>query len=83
MIPLSIRGGEETSWFYEDGLTDYLREAVEEYTYEGTSGGSFVNAEAAEWAVTWLQKVESGYWYVNLIPTALAARTSMACDKVC
>ena len=68
--------GEETSWFYEDGLTDYLREAVEEYPTlpEAPFDGSFVSkTEAAEWAVTWLPEggeavTES---YVNLIPTAL------------
>jgi len=68
--------GEETSWLYEDGLTDYLREAVEEYPTlpEAPFDGSFVSkTEAAEWAVTWLPEggeavTES---YVNLIPTAL------------
>ncbi len=68
--------GEETNWFYEDGLTDYLREAVEDYPTlpEAPFDGSFVSkTEAAEWAVTWLPEggeavTES---YVNLIPTAL------------
>ncbi|WP_171903967.1 DNA topoisomerase IV subunit B [Idiomarina sp. MD25a] len=68
--------GEETSWLYEDGLTDYLKEAVEEYPTlpEAPFDGSFVSkTEAAEWAVTWLPEggeavTES---YVNLIPTAL------------
>ena len=57
-------------------MTDYLREAVEEYPTlpEAPFDGSFVSkTEAAEWAVTWLPEggeavTES---YVNLIPTAL------------
>ncbi|QJR80376.1 DNA topoisomerase IV subunit B [Alteromonas pelagimontana] len=63
-------------WFYEDGLRDYLYQAVEQYEtlpQDNPFVGSFSgNTEAADWAVMWLPEggeiiTES---YVNLIPTA-------------
>ncbi|RDV27978.1 DNA topoisomerase IV subunit B [Alteromonas aestuariivivens] len=63
-------------WYFEDGLRDYLYQAVEQYEtlptdspFVGTFSG---NSEAADWAVMWLPEggellTES---YVNLIPTA-------------
>lgn len=65
---------EEQTWFYEDGLRDYLVEAVRELPtlpeepFIGVFAG---NDEAVDWAVTWLPEggesvTES---YVNLIPT--------------
>ncbi|RUO76919.1 DNA topoisomerase IV subunit B [Idiomarina tyrosinivorans] len=64
----------ETQWCYEDGLRDYLREAVRELEtlpqdpFIGQLNGK---TEAVEWAVTWLpeggESVEESY--VNLIPT--------------
>jgi len=62
-------------WYYEDGLRDYLCDALgdtpllPEEPFTGSMAG---NEEAAEWAVVWLPEggeavAES---YVNLIPTA-------------
>lgn len=64
----------EQRWFYEDGLTDYLLEAVDglptlpERPFTGNFAG---DNEAADWALFWLPEggellTES---YVNLIPT--------------
>ncbi|ROR98808.1 topoisomerase-4 subunit B [Sinobacterium caligoides] len=63
------------SWFYEDGLPDYLGSQTEGYEvlpshpFIGAQAGK---AEGVEWAVQWLPEggevtAES---YVNLIPTA-------------
>ncbi len=67
--------GEQDEWYFEDGLRDYLMEALQGFDtvpdapFIGTMQG---NQEAAEWAVVWLPEggetvTES---YVNLIPTA-------------
>ncbi len=67
--------GEQTLWHYQDGLTDYLREALEQTAllpdppFIGHVKGE---REAADWALAWLPEggeavTES---YVNLIPTA-------------
>ena len=67
--------GEREEWQYQDGLKDYLLEAVQgvellpEDPFIGAMEGQ---QEAAEWAVVWLPAggevvAES---YVNLIPTA-------------
>ncbi|NTS77696.1 DNA topoisomerase IV subunit B [Catenovulum sp. SM1970] len=66
---------ETHKWCYQDGLTDYLIEAVKGYVSlpEQPFVGSLASeTEGAEWAVTWLPEggealAES---YVNLIPTA-------------
>ena len=66
--------GEREEWFYEDGLADYLLDALEglaripEEPFLGSFEG---NSEAADWAAVWLpdggdSPQES---YVNLIPT--------------
>jgi len=66
---------ERHEWCYEDGLKDYLLDALQgvailpEEPFIGTMEG---NDEAADWAVVWLPEggeavTES---YVNLIPTA-------------
>ncbi|MGV3591689.1 MAG: DNA topoisomerase IV subunit B [Gammaproteobacteria bacterium] len=63
------------SWYYEDGLADYLKQSatgqatLPEAPFTGSVKG---NAEAVDWAVLWLPEggeltTES---YVNLIPTA-------------
>ena len=68
--------GEQTVWHYEDGLSAYLRDALEaadvvpDSPFTGSLEG---NTEAADWAAVWLPEggegpVES---YVNLIPTPL------------
>ena len=63
-------------WYFEDGLRDYLYQAVQEYPCipeKAPFTGTFsANHEAADWAVMWLPEggemvTES---YVNLIPTA-------------
>lgn len=67
---------DKTEWYYENGLSNYLEEAVgnAERIPEEPFLGSFASAnEAVDWAVLWLpeggnQVAES---YVNLIPTAL------------
>ncbi|MFN2308745.1 MAG: DNA topoisomerase IV subunit B [Gammaproteobacteria bacterium] len=66
--------GEREAWYFEDGLRDYLVEALgnaerlPELPFVGNLAG---NREAAEWALVWLPEggepvAES---YVNLIPT--------------
>ncbi len=68
-------GDEKTEWCFEDGLRDYLSEALQgqetvpEVPFVGSMAG---NTEAADWAVVWLPEggeavTES---YVNLIPTS-------------
>ncbi|MCS4504400.1 DNA topoisomerase 4 subunit B [wastewater metagenome] len=67
--------GESTVWYYEDGLVDYLRGALQdtpfipESPFTGRVNGE---REAVEWAVAWLPEdgevVQESY--VNLIPTA-------------
>jgi topoisomerase-4 subunit B len=67
-------GGESEEWFYEDGLADYLLDAVEgvatipEEPFLGSFEG---NSEAADWAAVWLPEGGEGPQesYVNLIPT--------------
>lgn len=68
--------GETTEWFYEDGIRDYLVQALSGMTLMPPAPleGVFTSDhEAAEWALTW---VDDGHdWitesYVNLIPTSL------------
>ena len=67
--------GESDEWYYEDGLTTYLREAVgnavtvPETPFVGAMSGE---KEAVDWAVTWLADSGEvvGESYVNLVPTA-------------
>ncbi len=62
------------SWYYEDGLKDYLKQAAAgavSLPDEPFTGSVQGNAEAVDWAVLWLPDggeltMES---YVNLIPT--------------
>ncbi len=62
------------SWYYEDGLKDYLKQSTTGFTTlpdEPFTGSVKGNAEAVDWAVLWLPEggeitAES---YVNLIPT--------------
>ena len=69
-----INNNEET-WYYEDGLSDYLSEALKESESLPTPpfiGDVVGETEAVSWALTWLPEggellAES---YVNLIPTA-------------
>ncbi len=62
------------SWYYEDGLRDYLKQTATGYTTlpdEPFTGSMQGNDEMVDWAVLWLPEggeivTES---YVNLIPT--------------
>ncbi len=68
-------GGEREEWYYEDGLRDYLVDALagaERLPEEPFTGNLAGNREAAEWAVVWLTEGGEliGESYVNLIPTA-------------
>jgi topoisomerase-4 subunit B len=66
--------GEREEWFYEDGLSNYLVDALEglaripEEPFLGSFEG---NSEAADWAAVWLPEGGDGPQesYVNLIPT--------------
>ncbi|WP_044407742.1 DNA topoisomerase IV subunit B [Thiomicrospira microaerophila] len=66
--------GEKLSWFYEDGLRDYLNQALdglERLPMEGFVGSQTSDNEAVSWALAWM--MDSGEVpnesYVNLIPT--------------
>ena len=69
-----INNNEET-WYYEDGLSDYLSEALKDSESLPTPpfiGDVVGETEAVSWALTWLPEggellAES---YVNLIPTS-------------
>ena len=68
--------GEETHWQYEDGLSDYLGDAIDvaevvpDPPFMGSMEG---NTEAVDWAVVWLPEGGDGpaESYVNLVPTTL------------
>ncbi len=71
---LDENSGDNYEWYYQDGLQDYLLDALQglellpEPPFVGSMSG---NSEAADWAVAWLPEggeavTES---YVNLIPT--------------
>jgi len=67
--------GESEEWYYEDGLSDYLLDALDGLARipETPFLGSFeANTEAASWAAAWLPDGGDGPQesYVNLIPTA-------------
>lgn len=75
-IRFSDENTDETSeWQYEDGLTDYLKQAATDWETLPASPftGSFsASTEAVDWALHWMPEggdllAES---YVNLIPTA-------------
>lgn len=69
------QSGETDTWYYEDGLRDYLTAATQ--GWETLPASPFVGvfsgeSEAADWAIQWLPEggeiVQESY--VNLIPTA-------------
>ncbi|VAX10986.1 Topoisomerase IV subunit B [hydrothermal vent metagenome] len=72
---LDENSGEQHEWEYEDGLKDYLLDAlqgIQIIPVEPFIGSLAGNDEAADWAIVWLPEggeavTES---YVNLIPTA-------------
>lgn len=67
---------QQETWYYEDGIADYLNEALQQYETLPNPPfiGDVVNdTEAVSWALSWLPEggeliTES---YVNLIPTSL------------
>lgn len=67
--------GERETWYYEDGLKDYLLGSTQVFEclpQEPFTGSMAATGEAVDWAVQWLPEggelvTES---YVNLIPTA-------------
>ena len=67
---------ETDTWYYEDGLRDYLCSATAVYEplpAEPFTGAFSSEDEAVDWAVQWLPDGGEGVQesYVNLIPTAL------------
>lgn len=75
VVFMDEQSGETDTWYYEDGLRDYLTAATqgwETLPAEPFVGSFSAATEAADWAVQWLPEggeitQES---YVNLIPTA-------------
>ncbi|QBQ63300.1 DNA topoisomerase IV subunit B [Actinobacillus indolicus] len=70
-----INNTQET-WYYEDGLRDYLTDALKEYEYLPNPlfvGEVVGETEAVSWALSWLTEGgdQINESYVNLIPTAL------------
>ncbi|MEE3689412.1 DNA topoisomerase IV subunit B [Glaesserella parasuis] len=70
-----INNTQET-WYYEDGLSDYLTDALKEYEYLPNPlfvGEVIGETEAVSWALSWLTEggEQINESYVNLIPTAL------------
>ncbi len=70
----SFNAEDNESWYYEDGLTDYLVshskafECLPPEPFEGSMAGE---TEAVDWAVQWVVEGELlQESYVNLIPTA-------------
>jgi topoisomerase-4 subunit B len=72
---LDEKKNEREEWYYEDGLTDYLRAATDGYATlpaEPFTGSFSSDSAAVDWALQWLPEggelvTES---YVNLIPTS-------------
>ncbi len=69
------QSNEQATWFYEDGLRDYLVEACADWPRlpeEPFTGSLAGRQEAVDWALFWLPEggelVQESY--VNLIPTA-------------
>jgi topoisomerase-4 subunit B len=65
---------EKIEWQYDDGLRDYLNQAldgVERLPLEGFVGESHNENEGVAWAITWLAEPSENLLesYVNLIPT--------------
>ena len=65
--------GEKTTWCYEQGLADYLRQSLPaDYLPEEPFAGEFKSSDATvEWALVWSERANSllNESYVNLIPT--------------
>ncbi|RDI38363.1 DNA topoisomerase IV subunit B [Aquicella lusitana] len=68
--------GQTEEWYYENGLSNYLQEAIgeaERIPEEPFLGSFASDHEAVDWAVTWLPEGGNivNESYVNLIPTPL------------
>lgn len=66
---------ETTEWHYENGLPDYLLDALKEFELLPVipfTGSYTADTQAVDWALTWLPDGGEGVMesYVNLIPTA-------------
>ncbi|MBX2880056.1 MAG: DNA topoisomerase IV subunit B [Granulosicoccus sp.] len=66
--------GEKDDWCYEDGLVEYLMEAVAEFDRlpdRALSSGMRSTSEEVDWALLWLPEGGEGVTesYVNLVPT--------------
>ena len=69
------KSGDREEWYYEDGLSAYLRDALagaECLPRDLFTGSMSGNEEAVDWALAWLPdgSVNVAESYVNLIPTA-------------
>ncbi len=71
--------GERNEWFYEDGLSDYLRGMLTDHEFLPPNlfiSSKAGNGEACDFAVCWVPPMEGAPFeliqesYVNLIPTA-------------
>lgn len=66
--------GEKEEWHFQDGLTDYLSNAVRGFTLlpeEPHTGSMASSSETADWAFLWLPEGGDAVQesYVNLVPT--------------
>jgi len=66
---------EQTEWYYENGLSDYLLSQLEHLTLlpaDGFISGATSERESVEWAIAWSSDAGEGIAesYVNLVPTA-------------
>ncbi|HET6726352.1 MAG TPA: DNA topoisomerase IV subunit B [Gammaproteobacteria bacterium] len=73
-VTLNVEGGESREWLFEEGLTDYLTEALgdaERVPDEPFTGSFEGTTEAVDWALAWLpgEGEPLAESYVNLIPT--------------
>ena len=74
---LDEKTGEAEEWYYENGLTDYLLDALKDYDLLPAvpfTGAFAADTQGVNWALTWLPDDGEGVLmesYVNLIPTAL------------
>ncbi len=69
-----VKTNETQTWHYQDGLQEYLSEALREFELlpqEPMVGHFTATTETASWAVVWLPEGGEGITesYVNLVPT--------------
>jgi len=66
---------DQSEWYYENGLSDYLLSQLEHLTLlpaDGFISGATSERESVEWAIAWSSDAGEGIAesYVNLVPTA-------------